>query len=92
METDRIDARYLCRQSCGWSEHYSVSKWQALAPKAGVIGMTKAVGKECSKHDIAISAVSPATAKTCILDELKPKFIGYMPGRNPRGRFPVLER
>lgn len=57
------------------------------AAKAGVIGMTKAVGKECAKYDIAINAITPATAKTRILDELKPEFIDYMLSRIPRGRF-----
>ena len=57
------------------------------AAKAGVIGMTKAVGKEVAKYDIAINAITPATAKTRILDELKPEFIDYMLSRIPRGRF-----
>lgn len=57
------------------------------AAKAGVIGMVKAVGKECAGFDIAINAVTPATAKTAILDELKPEFIDYMLSRIPRGRF-----
>lgn len=57
------------------------------AAKAGVIAMTKAVGKECAKYNIAINAVTPATAKTGILNELKPEFIDYMLSRIPRGRF-----
>ena len=61
------------------------------AAKAGVIGMTKAVGKECAKYDIAINAVTPATAKTAILNELKPEFIDYMLSRIPRGRFLEVE-
>ncbi|MFD2647184.1 SDR family NAD(P)-dependent oxidoreductase [Devosia albogilva] len=61
------------------------------AAKAGVIGMTKAVGKECAAYDIAINAVTPATAKTRILDELKPEFIDYMLSRIPRGRFLEVE-
>lgn len=61
------------------------------AAKAGVIGMTKAVGKECARYDIAINAVTPATAKTGILDELKPEFIEYMLSRIPRGRFLEIE-
>jgi 3-oxoacyl-[acyl-carrier protein] reductase len=61
------------------------------AAKAGVIGMTKAVGKECAGLDIAINAVTPATAKTRILDELKPEFIDYMLSRIPRGRFLEVE-
>jgi 3-oxoacyl-[acyl-carrier protein] reductase len=61
------------------------------AAKAGVIGMTKAVGKECAKYDIAINVITPATAKTRILDELKPEFIDYMLSRIPRGRFLEIE-
>ena len=57
------------------------------AAKAGVIGMTKALGKELAKYDIAVNAVTPATAKTGILDELTPEFIQYMLSRIPRGRF-----
>ncbi len=57
------------------------------AAKAGVIGLTKAVGKECAKYDISINAITPATAKTRILNELKPEFIEYMLTRIPRGRF-----
>ncbi|WEJ58398.1 SDR family NAD(P)-dependent oxidoreductase [Devosia sp. FJ2-5-3] len=61
------------------------------AAKAGVVGMTKAVGKECARFDIAINAITPATAKTRILDELKPEFIDYMLSRIPRGRFLEVE-
>ena len=57
------------------------------AAKAGVIGMTKAVGKELAGYDIAVNAITPATAKTRILDELTPEFIQYMLSRIPRGRF-----
>ena len=61
------------------------------AAKAGVIGMTKAVGKETAGYDIAINAITPATAKTRILEELKPEFIDYMLSRIPRGRFLEVE-
>jgi len=61
------------------------------AAKAGVIGMTKAVGKEVAKYNIAVNAITPATAKTRILDELKPEFIDYMLSRIPRGRFLEVE-
>jgi NAD(P)-dependent dehydrogenase (short-subunit alcohol dehydrogenase family) len=57
------------------------------AAKGGVIAMTKALGKELAKYDIAVNAITPATAKTGILDELKPEFIDYMLSRIPRGRF-----
>ena len=61
------------------------------AAKAGVIVRTYAVGKEVAKYDIAINAITPATAKTRILDELKPEFIDYMLSRIPRGRFLEVE-
>jgi 3-oxoacyl-[acyl-carrier protein] reductase len=57
------------------------------ASKAGVLGMVKAVGKECAKYDIAINAVTPATANTRILETLTKEFIDYMLSRIPRGRF-----
>ena len=57
------------------------------AAKAGVIGLTKSLGKELAKYDIAVNSITPATAKTRILDTLKPEFIDYMLVRIPRGRF-----
>jgi NAD(P)-dependent dehydrogenase (short-subunit alcohol dehydrogenase family) len=57
------------------------------AAKGGVVAMTKALGKELAKYNIAVNAITPATAKTRILDELKPEFIDYMLSRIPRGRF-----
>jgi 2-dehydro-3-deoxy-L-rhamnonate dehydrogenase (NAD+) len=57
------------------------------AAKAGVIGLTKSLGKELATHNIAVNAVTPATAKTRILDTLTPEFIEYMKVRIPRGRF-----
>lgn len=57
------------------------------AAKAGVIGLTKSLGKELAKFDIAVNAITPATAKTRILETLTPEFIEYMLVRIPRGRF-----
>jgi 3-oxoacyl-[acyl-carrier protein] reductase len=57
------------------------------AAKAGVIGLTKSLGKELAKFDIAVNAITPATAKTRILDSLTEEFINYMLVRIPRGRF-----
>jgi 3-oxoacyl-[acyl-carrier protein] reductase len=57
------------------------------AAKAGVIGLTKSLGKELAKFNIAVNAVSPATANTRILQSLTPEFIDYMLSRIPRGRF-----
>ena len=57
------------------------------AAKAGVIGLTKSLGKELASYDIAVNAITPATAKTRILDTLTEEFIQYMLTRIPRGRF-----
>lgn len=61
------------------------------AAKAGVIGLTKSLGKELAKFDIAVNAITPATAKTRILETLKPEFIDYMLSRIPRARFLEVE-
>ncbi|MCR6672002.1 SDR family NAD(P)-dependent oxidoreductase [Devosia ginsengisoli] len=57
------------------------------AAKAGVIGLTKSLGKELAGFDIAVNAITPATAKTRILETLTEEFIQYMLTRIPRGRF-----
>ena len=57
------------------------------ASKAGVIGLTKSLGKELAGHDIAVNCITPATAQTRILEQLKPEFIAYMRSKIPRGRF-----
>ena len=61
------------------------------AAKAGVIGLTKSLGKELAGYDIAVNAITPATAKTRILETLTPEFIDYMLARIPRGRFLEVE-
>lgn len=57
------------------------------AAKAGVIGLTKSLGKELAGYDIAVNAITPAAAKTRILETLTDEFIEYMLSRIPRGRF-----
>jgi len=57
------------------------------ASKAAVIGLTKSLGKELAGYDIAVNCITPATAKTRILEQLKPEFIDYMLSRIPRARF-----
>lgn len=61
------------------------------ASKGGVIALTKSLGKEHAGQNIAVNCVTPATAKTRILDTLTPEFISYMLSRIPRGRFLELE-
>ncbi len=61
------------------------------ASKAGVIGLTKSLGKELAGYDIAVNCITPATAQTRILEQLTPEFIEYMRSRIPRGRFLKVE-
>jgi 2-dehydro-3-deoxy-L-rhamnonate dehydrogenase (NAD+) len=61
------------------------------ASKAGVIGLTKSLGKELATFDIAVNCITPAAAQTRILDQLTPEFIEYMRSRIPRGRFLDVE-
>ena len=57
------------------------------ASKAGVIGLTKSLGKEHATQDIAINCVPPAAARTRIFDQLDETFIAFMLSKIPRGRF-----
>ena len=61
------------------------------ASKGGVIALTKSMGKEHATQNIAVNCVTPATAKTRILDTLTPEFIHYMLTRIPRARFLEVE-
>jgi 2-dehydro-3-deoxy-L-rhamnonate dehydrogenase (NAD+) len=55
--------------------------------KAGVIGLTKSLGKELANKNIAVNAVTPAGAKTRILDQMSKEHVQRMLSKVPRGRF-----
>ncbi len=55
--------------------------------KAGVIGLTKSLGKELADKNIAVNAVTPAGAKTKILDQMSKEHVQWMLSKVPRGRF-----
>ena len=55
--------------------------------KAGVIALTKSLGKELASHNIAVNCITPAAAKTRILEQLSEEHINYMLSKIPRGRF-----
>jgi len=57
------------------------------ASKAGVIALTKSLGKEHAGENIAVNCVTPAAARTRIFDQMSEEFIGYMLAKIPRGRF-----
>ena len=63
---------------------YSVSK-------AGVIALTKSLGKELAGYDIAVNAITPAAARTAIFDQMKQEHIDYMLSKIPRARFVRVE-
>ena len=57
------------------------------AAKAGVIALTKSLGKELADKDIAVNCITPAAAKTRIFDQITQEHIDYMLSKIPRGRF-----
>jgi 3-oxoacyl-[acyl-carrier protein] reductase len=62
------------------ASHYSASK-------AGLIGLTKSLGKELATRGILVNCLTPAAAKTDILNQMKQEHIDYMLSRIPMGRF-----
>ena len=59
--------------------------------KAAVLALTKALGKELAEKNIAVNAVTPAWAKTRILDQMTDEHVKFMLSKVPRGRFLELE-
>ncbi len=57
------------------------------ASKAGVVALTKSLGKETADKNIAVNCVTPAAARTRIFDQISQEHIDYMLSRIPRGRF-----
>ena len=61
------------------------------AAKAGVIALTKSLGKELASYDIAVNCITPAAAKTRIFDQINENHIQYMLSKIPRNRFLKVE-
>ena len=59
--------------------------------KAGAIGLTKSLGKELADKNISVNAVTPAGAKTRILDQMSKEHVARMLSKVPRGRFLEIE-
>ena len=57
------------------------------AAKAGVVALTKSLGKELADKNISVNCVTPAAAKTKIFDQISQEHIDYMLSKIPRGRF-----
>jgi 2-dehydro-3-deoxy-L-rhamnonate dehydrogenase (NAD+) len=64
--------------------HYSASK-------AGLIALTKSLGKELAGYEIAVNAVTPAAAKTAIFDQMTQQHIDFMLSKIPKARFVLVE-
>ncbi|MGB3867794.1 MAG: SDR family NAD(P)-dependent oxidoreductase [Xanthobacteraceae bacterium] len=64
--------------------HYSASK-------AGLIALTKSLGKELAGYEISVNAVTPAAAKTAIFDQMTQTHIDFMLSKIPKGRFVLVE-
>ena len=61
------------------------------AAKAGVIALTKSLGKELAENNISVNCVTPAPAKTRIFDQITQEHINYMLSKIPRNRFVLVE-
>jgi 3-oxoacyl-[acyl-carrier protein] reductase len=61
------------------------------AAKAGVIGFTKALGKELAATGVRVNCVAPAVIKTDILDQVSAEFTQFMLSKIPMGRFGTVE-
>ncbi len=61
------------------------------ASKAGVIGLTKSLGKELATRGVIANAITPATFESPILDQLPQSQVDYMRGKIPMGRLGEVE-
>jgi NAD(P)-dependent dehydrogenase (short-subunit alcohol dehydrogenase family) len=61
------------------------------ASKAGLIALTKSLGKELAGYDIAVNCLTPAAARTAIFDQMTQEHIDFMLSKIPRNRFVTVE-
>ena len=61
------------------------------ASKAGVIGLTKSLGKELAGTGIRVNCVAPAAVKTALFDQMSAEHVAFMLSKIPLGRFGLIE-
>lgn len=61
------------------------------ASKAGLISLTKSLGKELARYDIAVNCITPSSANTELLKQFSEEFVKAMLAKVPRGRFVDVE-
>jgi 3-oxoacyl-[acyl-carrier protein] reductase len=61
------------------------------ASKAGVIALTKSLGKELAGKDISVNCITPAAARTAIFDQMTQQHIDFMLSKIPRARFVTVD-
>ena len=66
------------------ASHYS-------AAKAGVIGLTKSLAKECAEDGVIVNCITPAVIETDILKQISQEHVDYMRSKIPMGRFGLVE-
>jgi 2-dehydro-3-deoxy-L-rhamnonate dehydrogenase (NAD+) len=61
------------------------------AAKAGIIALTKSLGKELARENIAVNCITPAAARTKILEQMSQAHVDWMLSKIPRGRFVEID-